>query len=854
MNKIRDFLKNLLARIRYAFIKGRNKVLEVCMLTKGHWRWAAYGIFLIIGLFLLGLGIDFVGELHIGIYLFALVFFLGLPLLSGLGVRLGLKILRVIPERFSWLIFGAVFFVFFMFGFPMKALIVILLVLLLTGSFLGAGIYNATGGRWTGLTRIRKILTIIFLVLGAGFFSTGWYYLLYPGKTPDELKAWSLETEHLPSPLKVSDPSLPGPYEVDSLTYGWGKDRRRPEFADEADLITPVVDGSNFLDGWEKLTGKLRTFYWKMGPDSLALNGRVWYPLGDEPFPLVLMVHGNHLDRDFSDPGYGYLGRHFASHGIIAVSVDENFLNGAWSDFSKGLETENDCRGWLLLKHLEQWNNWNQCDTSFFSNRVDMDRIVLIGHSRGGEAVSIASCFNQLPFYPDNADETFDFGFGIKGVAAIAPVDGQYRPAGKETPMQDVNYFTVHGSIDGDLRSYDGLRQMRRVQFEDTMYHFASGLYLHGANHGQFNRSWGLFDNGYPNKLLTNRRAIIPVDQQEKVALVYLTAFVKESVDPGTGYLSLFRDYRHGRNWLPDLVYLNQFHESSAIILCEFDEDLDLTTGTALIDSIHGVDLALWKEGRIPKKWGDFRNNGVFLGWNNEKDTVPGYYHIVLDSTQSEIIAEAGNLTFLAADAQVDPGERKDTSAVKIDSDEDETKMDGKDESNSGNEENSEGDNGIEDEAGNEDIDQDGDRDEDDDSDRDEDKDGDKDEDEDGDKDEDEDGDKDKDDDGDKDEDEDPIPVDFSICLADAEGIEFRVKLGDYQKLQPPIKPEVFKSRLFWDDPESEVIIQYVAIPIDAFKDEANGGIKAANIRSIRFEFDAEEKGSVILDQIGFTR
>ena len=34
------------------------------------------------------------------------------------------------------------------------------------------------------------------------------------------------------------------------------------------------------------------------------------------------------------------------SRGYIAVSVDENFLNG-------GIRTENDARGWMLLKHLK---------------------------------------------------------------------------------------------------------------------------------------------------------------------------------------------------------------------------------------------------------------------------------------------------------------------------------------------------------------------------------------------------------------------------------------------------------------------------------------------------------------------
>ena len=225
---------------------------------------------------------------------------------------------------------------------------------------------------------------------------------------------------------------------------------------------------------------------------------------------------------------------------------------------------------------------------------------------------------------------TLTSGFG--GLLPSPRSDGQYWPAGIAIPLKDVNYFTIQGSMDGDVRSYDGLRQMRRVQFTDSSYHFAAGLYLHGANHGQFNQTWGIFDYGYPTNMFLNQRAIIPVEDQEKVALVYLTAFVKESLFPGSGYLNLFKDYRTGHQWLPDLVHLNQFHESSAIVLCDFEEDMDLSTGNPGRGLHQDRGLALWKEGRIPQRWGDQRNNGVFLGWNNEKDSVPGYYQLYLDS------------------------------------------------------------------------------------------------------------------------------------------------------------------------------------------------------------------------------
>ena len=123
MIKLPTRLNMFLGKIRYLLAKVRKFFLEVCVLSPGHWKWAAYAILLIIALFMAGMAIDFVGELHIGIYLAALLFFPGLALLSGLGVRLGLKLLNLVPQKQSWIFFGAIFFVLFFFGLPDKAMV-----------------------------------------------------------------------------------------------------------------------------------------------------------------------------------------------------------------------------------------------------------------------------------------------------------------------------------------------------------------------------------------------------------------------------------------------------------------------------------------------------------------------------------------------------------------------------------------------------------------------------------------------------------------------------------------------------------------------------------------------------------
>src|SRR6185436_19621175 len=153
---------------------------------------------------------------------------------------------------------------------------------------------------------------------------------------------------------------------------------------------------------------KDRNKWWGFDLKKAPINGRVWYPEGDGPFPLALIVHGNHSPQDFSDPGYGYLGELLASHGFILVSVDENFING--------LSGENDGRAWLMLKHLEAWKHFNDSTGGPFYRRVDMANITLMGHSRGGEAAPLAATFNKLAYYPDDAKQKFGFNFSIKSI------------------------------------------------------------------------------------------------------------------------------------------------------------------------------------------------------------------------------------------------------------------------------------------------------------------------------------------------------------------------------------------------------------------------------------------------------
>lgn len=418
---------------------------------------------------------------------------------------------------------------------------------------------------------------------------------------------------------EIPDPSQRGSYLTEMCSYGSGQDKHRIVFGDSVAIQTEPVDGTAFLDGWDGLSGRHRTYYWGHDYRALPLNGRVWYPKGKGPFPLVLIVHGNHVMEDYSDDGYGYLADLMASKGYIVASVDENFLNSSWADLFGGLKKESDARAWILLEHLRLWHSWNREEAHLFYGKIDTQRIGLIGHSRGGEAVGHAAVFNRLPAYPDDGSIRFDYGFHIQSVLAIAPVDGQYQPANIRSSMENVDYFVLHGAQDADVTSFEGLRQYERLSFTDSGYHFKAGLYIAGANHGQFNQSWGENDREPLFGSLLNLRPLLTAKDQEQIAKVFVSAFLEASLKEKKSYLPVFQDARAARSFLPKTLYLNQFEDSRFKEIAGFEEDLDLKSTIQGDSMIKGEHLTVWKEATIDTKHSDRDSRAVYLGWHRDK-------------------------------------------------------------------------------------------------------------------------------------------------------------------------------------------------------------------------------------------
>ncbi len=493
--------------------------------------------------------------------------------------------------------------------------------MLLLASTIGGSIAVLRAARWR-FARQRAATTV--LALGLAGVATGLYATF---SDIDDPNPWLADYVQIDRTLPLPNPGLPGDYAVATLTYGSGSDRR-DDFGADVDLVSRSVDGSKLIDNWDGLSGWLRTTYWGFDSSALPLQGRVWYPQdegsGDGPYPLVLIVHGNHSMEDYSDPGYAWLGELLASRGIILVSVDENFLNSSVSasvdlfDERPGLEEENDARGWLLLQHLALWRDWNDEPGHAFAGRVDMERVALIGHSRGGEAVGIAAAFNGLARYPDDATLAFDFGFALRGVIAIAPVDGQYEPREKPTPIRNVSYFTIHGSMDGDVQSFDGTAQYTRVGFDGAGdFGFRASLFVEGANHGQFNTTWGRYDTGPFRAWALDLERIMPAEDQREVARVFFSAFLEIVLRGRVEYLPIFADVRHAAAWLPDRYYISQYSDSTYRVLADFEEDIDPETLTLPGGRLTTHALSKWYETANSIKYDELDTHAAVFAWDS---------------------------------------------------------------------------------------------------------------------------------------------------------------------------------------------------------------------------------------------
>lgn len=521
---------------------------------------------------------------------FALALVIGLVLATVLNV-----VARVVGRRPSWWLLWSVIAAGFLVatmggGASLVGWLVLAGLLLLAAGTVAAAVVwelsdrrNKNGTDRSPRLKAGGAAAVLVLVVLIGF-------VIWPGGSASQV-ALPMPTSGGASLLD----SAAGPPAEDTAIietrYGAARPGPDAEYGPGVPITTAPVDASRLIGGWD--ADSTRSDVWGFDSSSLPINGLVWMPTGPGPFPLAVLVHGNSA-FDHSERGLAYLGRSLALRGYVVASIDENFLSTGIFDKSAPITGANVARAWLVLQHVRQFVEWNSMADSPFEGKLDTSRISLIGHSRGGEAVAVAAAFNSLPSLPEDPSVTFDFGFALRTVIAIAPSDGQYLPGGKPVTLTGVNYLTFAGTMDADVGTFAGARQFARVKTDDT--HLAAAIAIERANHTQFNSDWGRFDVGLgaAAHLLATGPLLSPAEQQ-RATTGLVGAFLDLTVQDRTQYRGLFDGTCAIPGWLPDTVYLRRFVAGGGAGLSRFDQggNIDSPLGPATVNGGTGQVVGL---------------------------------------------------------------------------------------------------------------------------------------------------------------------------------------------------------------------------------------------------------------------
>jgi hypothetical protein len=269
----------------------------------------------------------------------------------------------------------------------------------------------------------------------------------------------------------LPDPGDAGPEAVDELSYDFGDEAFRPVGFPAAVEVKAEVYAPQTIVGRAPLVILQHGRHATCATDTVS---RLEWPC-----PLA-------VPEIPSYQGYDALGRLLASNGMVVVSIGANGINANDGYLDDGGAS---ARGQLILEHLRRWRAWDASATGApfgerFVGHIDLGRIGLMGHSRGGEGVAAAVQLNQR-----SADR-----FGIEAALALAPVDFGRRVLG------GVELGVILPYCDGDVSDLQGASYYDDGRYAtpgDTSSKMTALLY--GANHNFFNTVWtsgpGSFDD-----------------------------------------------------------------------------------------------------------------------------------------------------------------------------------------------------------------------------------------------------------------------------------------------------------------------------------------------------------------------
>ncbi|MFE3095398.1 hypothetical protein ACFXG1_16395 [Streptomyces sp. NPDC059248] len=275
---------------------------------------------------------------------------------------------------------------------------------------------------------------------------------------------------YTPPPVNAVDPGVAGPYATTTGEY------RLPSVRlpgmDTPVEMTGVVVSPREAPGKRPLAlflhGRHTTCYTPGGEADL-----IW-PCADGQRPIP------------SHKGYLRAQRLLASQGYATVSISANGINAQDHAID---DAGAQARSSLVRLHLARWAGWAaKPATAPAAIRAgapaDLSRVLLVGHSRGGEGVNRAAMDSLHRAPADQDGYRGPVRWRIRGTVLIGPtLFGQ-------NPAPDVPSATILPGCDGDVSDLQGQMYPDAVRGVGSGTALHSAIYMVGANHNYFNSEW----------------------------------------------------------------------------------------------------------------------------------------------------------------------------------------------------------------------------------------------------------------------------------------------------------------------------------------------------------------------------
>ncbi|RAS69112.1 hypothetical protein C8D87_1021190 [Lentzea atacamensis] len=330
----------------------------------------------------------------------------------------------------------------------------------------------------------------------------------------------SLAAPELPAllPQAQADPGKPGPYATSTGEYALDP-IKLPEYAAPIEMDAVVVAPKD-APGKRPLVlflhGRHFTCYSKTNPNQIGMS---W------PCPAGLTAVPSHR-------GYLKAQQLLASQGYVTVSISANGIN---AQDAATIDAGAQGRSSLVRHHLTKWADWAGAARSSAPAAVksappaDMSKVLLVGHSRGGEGVNRAATDSLNP-PPGDTGFSGPVRWNIRGDVLIGPTIFGHNP------QPDVPSVTFLPGCDGDVSDLQGqmfVDQTRGVSRGAALH---SALYMVGANHNYFNSEWTpgqaeapAFDDFWPGEqpdavCAPGTATRLTADQQQTAGATYIAA------------------------------------------------------------------------------------------------------------------------------------------------------------------------------------------------------------------------------------------------------------------------------------------------------------------------------------------